>query len=132
MLGPITEPGYDKTQIIASLAGTLERLTKDPESSRYPLQAPPEEYDSVIENLIDAISCCSPPYTSCWESQGVYGIWIDDEELTNAYHDGDLCQVDDLSKVPDGWTSHVLVVNDHGNMTLYTPVIEYREEWSVV
>ena len=58
-----------------------------------------------------------------------YGFWVS-EGFPEDFDD--LKKVNDLSEVPEGYNGEVLEVNDHGNMTLYRPVITYEEVWSVV
>jgi hypothetical protein len=77
-----------------------------------------------------------------------YGVWVADMCVEDAVHDGTLIRVEDLSEldVMAGFIpARVLVVNDHGNMTLYAQhatlsdsengqilKIECKEVWGIV
>jgi len=89
----------------------------------------------VLEELIDALYCFSPGY--CYFGARIgdgsdYGYWANLESIEATIQDGELLSVSDLSDVPRGHNEFVVVTNDHGNMTLYEPVIEYREVWAIV
>jgi hypothetical protein len=44
--------------------------------------------------------------------------------------DGEILRVDDLADVPSDWRGPVLLVNDHGNATLYDAA--GTEIWGIV
>ena len=59
-----------------------------------------------------------------------YGFWVSWDSIEDAQHDGELLRVSDISEVPDDHTGSVLLVNDHGNATLYDS--DGNELWAVV
>jgi len=94
-----------------------------------------ENAGDIIVELIDALDYFAPEYCyfSANEGDGSdYGFWVDMEIVEWNIDDGKLLKVSDLSNVPSGYNGSVIVVNDHGNVTLYEPVIEYREVWAIV
>lgn len=88
--------------------------------------------DETLEELFDALNEYAPPYFYFGAHPGDgsdYGYWLSD----NFQNEFDGLKVDDLSKVPVGYTGEVLHVNDHGNMTLYRAVRgRLYEIWSIV
>ena len=107
-------------------------------------------YD-LNEYLWEALNEHSPPfcYFGSHPGDGVdYGFWPFEDLLlgydTDDYYE-DVLRVADLSEVPNDATGYVLLVNDHGNATLYEveiPTIpkpgfrkaseNLREIWSIV
>ena len=72
-----------------------------------------------LESLFDALGEYAPEgfYFGAHPGDGCdYGYWLS-EEFT-AEFDG--LKVQDLSEVPTGYAGEVLVVNDHGNTSLYS------------
>jgi len=47
------------------------------------------------------------------------GFWIDHDMLTSLQHDGDLAVVQDLADVPKAAKGLYMLMNDHGNTSLY-------------
>lgn len=69
-----------------------------------------------VESLIEICEVHLNDY--CWVSlqDGTYRVDLDTGYLSG---DFDGLKVDDLNKVPRGYTGEVLGFNDHGNTTLY-------------
>lgn len=84
------------------------------------------------DSLENILSECAPPYFYFGAHPGDgadLGYWLD-ESFQNEF---DGLKVDDLSKVPTGYTGEVLHINDHGNMSLYRAVRgRLYELWSIV
>ena len=89
-----------------------------------------------ISSLVDLLSNNAPPYCYFGSSSSGYGFFVSESLINNAADDGKLVK---LSDVPDfenidnevwNGAEHALVVNDHGNMTLYN--INGEELWSIV
>lgn len=94
-----------------------------------------DELPEVIFDLEGALQEAAPPYCYFGASEGDgsdFGFWICHEAIEQAIYDKELLQVSDLSEVPEGWSNGVILMNDHGNMTYYEPVIAHKEVWSIV
>lgn len=91
-----------------------------------------EDADRDLESLFDALNEYAPSYFYFGAHPGDgsdYGYWLS-ECFTEDF--GGL-KVNDLSEVPTGHTGEVLIVNDHGNMTLYAYSRgRSREVWAIV
>ena len=91
--------------------------------------------EMVNETLSDALNSYAPPYFYFGTHPGDgadYGFWLI-EDFQEQLKDGGGLVVDDLSKVPTGFTGEVAEVNDYGNVTLYHCVRgRLYEQWSIV
>lgn len=91
-----------------------------------------EVADFDLEELFDILDAHSLPYFSFGAHPGDgadFGWWLSE----SFEEDFDGLRVSDLSEVPSGHTGGVLLVNDHGNMTLYSYSRGRRREvWGVV
>jgi hypothetical protein len=70
------------------------------------------------EDLFEALNDCAPPYFYFGSHPGDgsdYGFWLD-EEIGEIF---DGLKVSDLSEVPADYQGEVLLINDHGNTSLY-------------
>lgn len=91
-----------------------------------------EAADGLVNDLQEALGEFAPPYGyfGTLEGDGAsFGFYIS----ASAIEDFDGLKVDDTSKVPAGYRGEFMVVNDHGNVSLYTK--NSRREtliWSVV
>jgi hypothetical protein len=77
-----------------------------------------EDADYDLEALFDALDNYAPNYFYFGSHPGDgadYGWWLSE----TFEEDFDGLRVSDLSEVPTGYAGGVLVVSDHGNMTLY-------------
>lgn len=97
-----------------------------------------EESGYDMEELFDRLEAHCPPYThfSAHDGDGAdYGVWVswDSLEDDTRGEEPEALKVNDLSGVPRGHRGMVLLVNDHGNATLYNVTRgKFREIWSVV
>lgn len=89
-------------------------------------------YD-LNERLFDALDAYAPAYFYFGSHPGNgsdYGFW-----LSEGFEDDfDGLKVDDLAEIPKDYYGEILVVNDHGNMSLYNRSRNNRltEIWSIV
>jgi hypothetical protein len=85
-----------------------------------------------IESLEDELGNHAPPYFHFGAHPGDgadFGFWLSDDSLT----DFDGARVSDLSEVPDDYCGDVLLVNDHGNTSLYfADNGKLTEIWAIV
>ena len=82
----------------------------------------------ITQELFAILGEYCPPYTYFGSHPGDgadYGVWTSQESLDEAIRYGEITSVGDLSELDEMLTNGgvipaaVLVVNDHGNMTLY-------------
>lgn len=91
-----------------------------------------EDASSLLEELEDLLNDHAPEFCYFGTSEGDgsdFGFWPDWEAIAYAARDEDLVIVDDLSSA-EHWQGQVLVVNDHGNATLYDA--DGSEVWGAV
>jgi hypothetical protein len=86
-----------------------------------------------LQELFDALDQYSPEgfYFGASDGDGCsYGWWLS-ASFTEEF---DGLRVDDLSEIPRDYFGSILLVNDHGNTSLYTRARNYRltEQWSIV
>jgi len=90
-----------------------------------------EEASYDLDALFDILDAHSLPYFYFGANDGDgadYGWWLSD--MDGAY---DGLRLSDLSEMPKGYSGEAVVVNDHGNMTLYSVSRgRPREIWAVV
>lgn len=95
-----------------------------------------EDVNEDLTKLFDILDAHSPPFTYFGASEGDgsdYGVWVSDEALRNAQDEGELAKGEELPNAFKAKRPYFLVVNDHGNMTLYRRAgNRWIEEWSVV
>lgn len=88
----------------------------------------------ILDELFIALDERAPAYGYFGSHEGDgadYGFWLSGDFPANDAFDG--LKVSDTSEVPADYTGEVLVVNDHGNMTLYAATHgKLREVWGVV
>jgi hypothetical protein len=89
----------------------------------------------INEDLIGALNEFAPPYFYFGSHPGDgsdYGFWLSEDAIDGSF---DGLKVSDLSEVPKDYAGEILLVNDHGNTSLY---YKYRtsqklhEIWSIV
>jgi len=85
-----------------------------------------------LDCLFDMLESHALPYMYFGSHPGDganYGFWVRED----IEHDFDGLKVEDLADVPVDYNGEILLINDHGNMTLYikTPH-KFKEIWSVV
>ena len=85
-----------------------------------------------LEFLFDCLDEHSPAYGYFGANMGDgsdYGFWL----WEDFSEDFDGLKVEDLADVPDDYMGEILVINDHGNMTLYVKSSrKLREIWALV
>lgn len=77
-----------------------------------------DECTEHLQELFEALDEYAPPYFYFGSHPGDgsdYGFWL----AENFQDDFDGLKVDGISEVPRGYTGECLIVNDHGNMSLY-------------
>ena len=92
-----------------------------------------EESDFDLEFLFDALQDYALPYFYFGSHPGDgsdYGFWLSE----NMEEDFDGIKVSDLSGVNKDYAGEILVINDHGNMSLYhkAKTQNPKEIWSIV
>lgn len=92
-----------------------------------------EDADYDLESLFDALNDYAPAYFYFGAHPGDgsdYGYWLS-EHFTD---DFDGLRVNDLSEVPRNYFGEILLVNDHGNTSLYVKARNHKltECWSIV
>ena len=109
--------------------GLIAEINERMESEEY---FESEEADYDLEDLFDALNeyCMPGFYFGAHPGDGAdYGYWLDE----CFEHDFDGEKVSDLSEIEKGYTGEVLLVNDHGNMSLYQcSKGRLYEIWSIV
>lgn len=82
-----------------------------------------EESSDILCQLFEYLNMFAPMYGYFGAHEGDgsdFGYWLSETAIADARHDGELVKVDNLGDVPeDGNFEFALVVNDHGNATLY-------------
>jgi len=106
-----------------------------------------EEALEALLTIYDELSEHLPPfcYFGMHEGDGSdLGCWISDDAISDAIHDGEMVQIQDLADLDephlaariqaDEIIAYALMVNDHGNQSLYAleRCIKTSECWSVV
>lgn len=91
-----------------------------------------EESDWDLEELFDTLEEYAMPYFYFGAHPGDgadYGYWLS-EDMESDFNG---LKVSDLSEIETGYTGEVLLVNDHGNMTLFNCARgRLYEIWSIV
>ena len=92
-----------------------------------------EDVGYDLENLFDLLDVYAAPYFYFGAHPGDgsdYGYWLAEDWEEN--FDG--IKIGDLADLPSRYVGEVLVVNDHGNMTLYNRSRNgrIREIWGIV
>ena len=94
-----------------------------------------DDADYDLEELFDALNeYCAPYfYFGAHPGDGAdYGYWLS-EDFEQRFEDDGGLKVNDLADVPRAYTGEVLLVNDHGNCSLYRYSRgRHWEVWSVV
>lgn len=96
-----------------------------------------EDYDSesaseMVSGLCDLLTEFAPAYGYFGSHEGDgadFGYWLS----SSFSEDFDGLKVSDLADIPDDYEGEALVINDHGNMSLYSVSGQKATEvWSVV
>lgn len=92
-----------------------------------------DEASEDLESLFNALDEYAPQYfyfgAHCGDG-AEFGFWLSE----NFDEDFDGLKVSDLSEVPSDYFGEVLVINDHGNLSLYVKSRNHRvrELWAIV
>ena len=120
---------------LRSLGHRSKELTRiEREFSKANTESYYESEDSLfdLEELFDMLNEHSPAYAYFGANMGDgsdYGFWL----WEDFSEDFDGLKVEDLADVPDDYMGEILVINDHGNMTLYVKSSrKLREIWALV
>ena len=117
---------------------TVSRISRESEKEGY-FDTENADYD-LNENLFNILDNHSLPYFYFGAHEGDgsdYGWWPSWETIEDTFgpiEDGnDAIKINDLSEVPAKFTGEVLVVNDHGNTSLYSAKNgRLHEVWAIV
>ena len=97
--------------------------------------------DELLHDLLDALNEYAPPfcYFGAHEGDGSdFGFWVDINYIEDCTHSCELLQTSDLAEIPGDFCGDAVVINDHGNMSLYRAGIDSKGEqtlteiWAVV
>lgn len=94
--------------------------------------------DNMVDDLINELSEYAPDYCYFGAHPGDgadFGFWVDHDAISDAVSFGELTRLGDASQLaaPSITTEQAIVVNDHGNMTLYSwDGSEWVEQWAIV
>ena len=93
--------------------------------------------DERLLGLMDKLNEYAPQYCYFGAHPGDgsdFGFWLDHFTLEEDIETGELLAVSDLSEIPIDHVGNVLLINDHGNKSLYFIGIDdvLQERWSLV
>lgn len=131
-IGPFTEPEWNTTQIIASLAGVLDRLAgTNTSESQEAMRAPLHEHESVITQLTGIINQIIHDTLSCSEIDNMFGIWPDEEHIEALIEDEAIIRIFGSNDIEafEGIDAHLLLEDEERNLSLYEPVLTHRLLW---
>ena len=126
----ISELEYlDTDKLHSELIMAIQEKLEDNQNVEKYYDSEESRYD--LESLVDTLDFFAPDYCYFGLHSGGgadYGFWISGE-----LDDFDGLTVDDLNEIDDDYTGGALVINDHGNVSLYSVTNGvYAEIWSVV
>jgi len=84
----------------------------------------------MLEELFEALNELALAYTYFGPGEGdgaSFGFWLSQDSIDEAIADGEITKYNDY--LPEGAKGYSLVVNDHGNMSLYEG---QAEVWAIV
>lgn len=88
----------------------------------------------ILDDLFDALNDMCEPYFYFGSHPGDgadCGFWFDEDAFYNAIQDGDIVTLEDIPEFPyDTDAEYIAVINDHGNITLYT--MYGKKVWAIV
>ncbi len=110
----------------------IREIKRNQRTMKNPAYYDNEQVSWDLDALFDALDQYAPAYFYFGAHPGDgsdYGYWLDESFID----DFNGLRVNDLSEVPTGYTGEVLVVNDHGNCSLYAYSRGRRRElWAIV
>lgn len=100
-------------------------------------ESDPNRDDDLLDSLIQHLNEYAPAYCYFGAHEGDgsdFGFWVDHFAIEEDIESGELLSVSDLSEIPANHVGDVLLVNDHGNMSLHFIGKDdvLRERWAVV
>jgi len=129
-IGSISHGTLIPADLIDAMLDALESVGGDKrQMARWRREKNSDWNNEIVDALIDRLQEYAPAfcYVGMHPGDGSdLGVWIDWEGIENARQDGDLPSGDEL---PERNRGIFLVVNDHGNATLYQGS---KEIWAVV
>lgn len=155
-IGTIISGTLREEDLLEAFANELERLAETSEVIRNTLElaesvdrrrliAEARQIDpsssfapAVVEELYEALNDLAPSYMYFGTLEGDgsdFGFWPDLEALKTSVYDGETLQVNDICNIPADYTGDIMIVNDHGNVTLghvKEPGDDHITVWSCV
>ncbi len=135
--GQVAPDDLSQRDLYVELLGELDRIdhsrAQDLQEA-VALNALEHDYwGELVDDLSSELNDSAPSYTYFGLCDGHYGFWVDDAELEQDKNDRVLFCTSDLRDIygPENTCTSALVVNDHGNRTLYYWNIAERD-WLVV
>ena len=123
----------NKSHNVISITSQTAQLIND--ARNIDPESRPEAADDIVIELICTLDSLAAPYTFFGAHSGdgaCFGFWPNLFEVNAQIHDGEMLKVNDLADVPNDWCGPVLVVNDHGNQTLYGVKKRLVEIWRTI
>lgn len=146
-LGSVSSGTLVASEVISRIAPILSRLAAEHDRTDHKvlsgfaldcvrLEADEHTLDNLLNEVVDALSEYAPDYAYFGSHQydgADFGFWLVEDFQQQFCDDGGL-EVADLSDVPEDYAGMIMVVNDHGNATLYARDVagQMRTIWSVV
>lgn len=155
-IGTISHGTFRNEDLISAFADELRYLVGKEAAAAHPYLKGMEEAQAILDSLeenpdwdldpengeaaqqclewfFEALGELAPPYCYFGAHEGDgsdFGFWPD----FDAIECEGIPRVEDASDLPDGYTGEWLLVNDHGNCTLYTRVTAPEDvaEWDCV
>lgn len=127
-IGSVSHGTHRNVDLLDSLSYELKRLAKEEyakliaeaeEREAFLLENPDDETErdsDLVHELFDALGELAPAYTYFGAHPGDgsdFGFWPDMDSVD------ELPKFNDLSEVPDDISEDYVVVNDHGNVSVY-------------
>ena len=145
-IGTLCEGSLDSDDLLRAFAIELDELTRKNDTAEHESlikeawrlnESRDEGYKAdIIAELQDALGEFSPPFChfGAHEGDGAdFGYWPNFDVIEEACRDGEAIKVSDLSEIPAGLTAgYVVLVNDHGNVSIFEPKVSWAEVWSCV
>ena len=145
LIGSVSEATLKTEDLIDTFSYTLKQImtTRNKEHRKLVKEAEAiEDFGSddahgILEELFDALESYALPYFYFGASEGdgaSFGYWLSEDALRDAVYEKNVLKIDDWNEVPKDYRGEVLIVNDHGNMSLYyrNSKGNYREIWAIV
>jgi len=140
LLGSVSSGTLKQEDLIAAFAATLDDLEPGSalavEAQEYDPDSDSEEGDWLLEELFEKLDEIAPTYCyfGALDGDGAdFGFWPCIDAIDEAIASGELRKIADLAEIPATYDGEALLMNDHGNMTLYSVKGGVASEvWSTV